>query len=47
MDGRLYNQITNVNAESATMQRNNLPTGIYFVKAYFDEGIATQKVTFE
>ena len=47
MDGRLYNQITNVNAESATIQRNNLPTGIYFVKAYFDEGIATQKVTFE
>jgi hypothetical protein len=47
MDGRLYNQITNVNAESATIQRNNLPTGIYFVKAYFEEGIATQKVTFE
>lgn len=47
MDGRLYNQITNVNAESAIIQRNNLPTGIYFVKAYFEEGIATQKVTFE
>jgi len=47
IDGRLYNQLTNVNNESATIQRNNLPSGIYFVKAYFDEGIATQKVTFE
>ena len=47
IDGRLYDQITNVNAESAVIQRNNLPTGIYFVKAYFDDGIATQKVTFE
>jgi len=47
IDGRLYNQVNNVNAESATIQRKNLPTGIYFVKAYFDEGVATQKVTFE
>ena len=47
LDGRLYNQITNINAENATIQRNNLPTGIYFVKAYFDEGIAIKKVTFE
>ncbi len=47
MDGRLYDQITNVNAESVIVQRNNLPTGIYFVKAFFNEGVATQKVTFE
>jgi len=33
MDGRLMTKISNVNSESFTIQRNNLPTGIYFVKA--------------
>lgn len=47
IDGKLYNQVKNVNAESITIQRKDLPTGIYFVKAYFEDGVATQKVTFE
>jgi len=47
MDGKLMTRKTNVNSESITIQRNNLPTGIYFVKAFFDKGVATQKVVFE
>lgn len=47
MDGKLYGQKTAVNSEEATIQRNNLPTGIYLVKAFFQEGVATQKVVFE
>ncbi len=47
LDGKLMTRKTNVNSESITIQRNNLPTGIYFVKAFFDKGVATQKVVFE
>lgn len=47
MDGKLMKKISNVNSESATIQRDNLPTGIYFVKASLKEGVATQKVVFE
>ena len=47
MDGKLMTKKTNINSESITIQRNNLPTGIYFVKAFFDKGVATQKVVFE
>lgn len=47
MDGKLMAQKKNLNTESVTIQRNNLPTGIYFVKAFFDKGVATQKVVFE
>jgi len=47
MDGKLMMKESNVNSESITIQRNNLPTGIYFVKAFFEKGVATQKVVFE
>jgi len=47
MDGSLIMKKPNVNSESITIQRYNLPTGIYFVKAFFDKGVATQKVVFE
>ncbi len=47
MDGKLMTKKSNVDSESITIQRNNLPTGIYFVKAFFEKGVATQKVVFE
>jgi len=47
IDGQLMQRETNINSESITIQRNNLPTGIYFVKAFFDKGVATQRVVFE
>lgn len=47
MDGKLMTRNSNVNSESITIQRNNLPTGIYFVKAFFEKGVATKKVVFE
>jgi len=47
MDGKLYNEMSDINATSITVQRNNLPSGIYFVKAYFAEGVATQRVVFK
>lgn len=47
MDGKLMAKKTNINSESITIQRDNLPTGIYFVKAFFEKGVATQKVVFE
>jgi len=47
MDGKLMTKESNVNSESITIQRNNLPSGIYFVKAFLERGVATQKVVFE
>lgn len=47
MDGKLMTKRSNVNSESIIIERNNLPTGIYFVKAFFEKGVATQKVVFE
>jgi hypothetical protein len=47
MDGKLMMKESNVNSENITIQRNNLPTGIYFVKAFLERGVATQKVVFE
>jgi hypothetical protein len=47
MDGKLMTKISNVNSDIITIQRDNLPSGIYFVKAFFEKGVATQKVVFE
>lgn len=46
-DGKEYTRINDIDQESYTIIRNNLPTGIYFVKAFFEEGIATQRVVFK
>ena len=46
MNGQLYG-LHNVNGSQYRLQKNNLPSGIYFVKAIFDEGIATQRVVFK
>lgn len=45
LDGKTYAQ-QEVNSQSATIYRNNLPAGIYLIKALFEEGVATQRVVF-
>lgn len=47
VDGRLFTQKTAVNSSNVTISNNTLPSGIYFIKVYFEDGVATQRVIFE
>ncbi len=47
MDGKVITELTDLQTRSVTIERNDLPRGIYFVKASFDEGVITQKVMFD
>jgi hypothetical protein len=46
-NGRLMRRIEALNTAVYTLQRAGLPSGVYFVKAYFEKGVLTQKVIFE
>lgn len=46
LDGRKYQTRTSVNSTSAVIERNNMPQGVYIVKAYFEEGVASKRVIF-
>lgn len=45
--GRLVRHIPKVNADRYTLDRAGMPRGMYFIKAYFDEGIVTKRIVFE
>jgi acetyl esterase/lipase len=45
-NGQLMQTYHNVQNNQFTLQRRNLPPGTYLVKAYFEEGIAVEKVIF-
>ena len=47
MSGRLVRDLTQVNANSFTLQRNGLNKGMYFLKVHFEAGVGVQKVLFE
>lgn len=47
ISGRLVQQVRNINRSNYTLERSGMPNGLYFVKAYFKEGVATIRVVFE
>lgn len=46
LNGRLVQDLTQVNANSYTVERNNLPDGVYFVRVHLEEGVGVQKIMF-
>ena len=46
MNGKLVRNHPNVRANSFTIDRGNLPPGLYITRLWFDHGIATQKFIF-
>jgi hypothetical protein len=46
INGKLVRNHPNVRAHSFTIDRGNLPAGMYITKLWFDHGIATQKFIF-
>ena len=47
VQGRLISIRQNLNVQQITLERNQLPAGMYYVRVQFDEGLATQRVVFE
>ncbi|MEN0005398.1 MAG: T9SS type A sorting domain-containing protein [Bacteroidota bacterium] len=47
LSGRMVRHIPQVNNNQIVIQRQNLNSGMYFLKMRFEEGIVTQKVMFE
>lgn len=45
--GRVVRNITGINASNYRMERETLPSGIYFVKVNFDAGSLSRRVIFE
>jgi len=47
INGRLIKAITDIDNNIYQMKRNNLPSGVYFAKLTFEEGVTTQKIILE
>lgn len=46
-NGRLVRNLFNINSNQMTINREGAPSGIYFLRLRFEEGVAIQKVVFE
>lgn len=46
-NGRMVRNIRGVNNHTYTLERAGMARGMYFIKAYFDEGVVTRRLIFE
>lgn len=47
MNGRLVREVRSIDNSSYTLLRNNLLTGMYVAKLYFDKGVTAKRIIFE
>jgi len=47
VDGRVVSAKQGLATDAVTVQRADMPSGIYFVKARFEEGVSTQRIVFD
>ena len=47
LNGRVYNTISRINSNSVTINRDELKSGIYFLKIHFNKGESFSKVVFK
>jgi len=45
--GRVVRNVKGINSNTYSLDRANMPRGMYFIKAYFAEGVVTRRVVFE
>jgi hypothetical protein len=45
--GRIVRNIKGINSNTYSLERAGMPRGMYFIKAYFEEGIVTRRIVFE
>ena len=46
-NGRMVRNINGINSNTYSLDRAGLPQGLYFLKAYFEEGVVTRRLMFE
>jgi hypothetical protein len=47
ISGRMVRRVEEINNHVYTLERNGLPRGMYLIKAFFKEGVASRKLMFE
>ena len=47
INGRLVNNLTQVNSTAHTLRRGDLASGVYFLKVHFEAGVGVEKIMFK